>query len=354
MKNMYQIKKYAVAVLLAATTFACKKDDNPVDNSTELQEDILSNTATVVCAGSYSDMNVKSQQLLDAVNVLNTSTTDANLTACRDLWKSIRETWEQTEAWLFGPVSADEIDPRIDTWPVDFNALENVLNNSEVLNEAYVDGLEESLKGFHPIEYLLWGQNGDKVAADFTTREKEYLVALAQNLNNLTAELNASWTNGFTQELATAGNGSTAYATKKAAFTEIVDAMTGICDEVANGKMKDPYDLQDPTQEESPFAENSLTDFINNIKGIMDMYQGKFLTDGKGIEDLVRTYNLSLDNEFKTAHATAIAALGAITVPFGEAIITQHTQVETAMSKINDLATLMDGQLKPFLLQYTQ
>jgi predicted lipoprotein len=112
--------------------------------------------------------------------------------------------------------------------------------------------------------------------------------------------------------------------------------------------------LQDPKLEESPFAKNSIIDFTNNIKGIMDMYQGKFNEDGKGLEDLVRINNLSLDNDIKTKHGTAIAALQAITVPFGEAIITQQTQVQTAMNKINELAETLAEDLKPFVQQYGQ
>ena len=84
----------------------------------------------------------------------------------------------------------------------------------------------------------------------------------------------------------------------------------------------------------------------------MEIYQGKFAEDGKGLEDLVRAYNLSLDNEIKTKHSTAIAALKAITVPFGEAILTKQSQVQTAMDKINDLATTLEEKLKPFVQQY--
>ena len=84
------------------------------------------------------------------------------------------------------------------------------------------------------------------------------------------------------------------------------------------------------------------------------MYQGRFTGDGKGIEDLVRTYNLSLDNELKTKHAAAVAALQAITVPFGQAITSQQNQVVNAMAKINDLAATLTTKLKPFVQQYGQ
>lgn len=335
-----------------------KNDDKGTTDTTALKKEILVTAANDVCTASYTDLAAKADQLLTAVTTLTTTPTDDNLTACRTLWKSTRETWERSEAWLFGPVAVDKIDPRIDTWPVDFNDLNAVLASSDELNEAYIDGLDEdhdALRGFHPIEYLLWGQDGDKAAADFTEREKEYLLGLAQNLKKLTTEVKTSWTGGYANLLATAGAaGNAEFLTTRIAYENIVDAMGGICDEVANGKMKDPFEAQNPALEESPFAENSLTDFTNNIKGILDMYQGKFTSDGKGIEDLVRVYNLSLDQEIKEKHGTAVAALQAINVPFGEAILTKQQLVQTAMDKINDLATTLSTKLKPFVQQYGQ
>lgn len=351
MKIKYIISLASSFLISSIFIGACNKADLPVDNST-LRENILSNSARNVGLASYQDMYNKTQQLLSAVNTLNSSTTDENLNAARQLWKDTRTTWERSEAWLFGPVSADNIDPRIDTWPVDFNSLDSILATTNTLNEAYVNGLDDALKGFHPIEYLLWGQNGNKPASAFTDREKEYLLALATNLNTLAKDVKDSWENGYANQLETAGNGSTEYATKVDAFAEIVDAMAGICDEVANGKIKDPYDQQDPNLEESPFAKNSVTDFTNNIIGVMNIYQGNFINDGKGIEDLVRTYNLSLDIHIKTEYAAAIASLQAITVPFGEAILTQKTQVQNAMVKINALKDILEKDLSAFILQY--
>ena len=357
------VKKSIIALTLLASAgiiiSSCNKDDNNdnTDNAA-LKAEISQDAANKVCLASYQDLSMKADQLLIAVNALTTTSNDANLNTCRTLWKSIRETWERSEAWLFGPVDVDKIDPQIDTWPVDFNDLNTVLESSDVLDEAYIAGLDEehdALKGFHPIEYLLWGKDGNKAASAFTDREKQYLTALAQNLKKLTADVKDSWSGGYATALATAGSsGNSEYSTKRIAFETIVDAMGGICEEVANEKMRVPFELQDPKLEESPFAKNSIIDFTNNIKGIMDMYQGKFNEDGKGLEDLVRIYNLSLDNDIKTKHGTAIAALQAITVPFGEAIITQQTQVQTAMKKINELAETLAEDLKPFVQQYGQ
>jgi putative iron-regulated protein len=353
-------KKLLYVTMISSVVFgvlpAChKSDSNTGTDVTKLKTDILADAANTVIVPSYTDLSAKAGQLLTAVQAMNTTTNDANLTACRDLWKSMRQTWEQSEAWLIGPVEADDIDPRIDTWPVDFNDLDVILNGTDELNEAYVNGLEESLKGFHPIEYILWGEDGIKTAAQFTARQKEFLLALTQNLNTLCGNVKASWTGGYANKFATAGvSGNTDYPTTKSAYEALVDGMAGICDEVANGKMKDPFEAQDPLQEESPFAKNSIIDFTNNIKGIMAIYQGKFTADGKGVEDLVRNYNLSLDNEIKDKYNAAVGSLQAITLPFGSAILNQQTQVTTAMAKINELAEELETKLKPFVQQYGQ
>jgi putative iron-regulated protein len=349
------IKKTLVLVLpLTLLGLACKKSDAPSNNSAELRTEVLTNISANVCTASYEDMYAKTQELQAAVTALNNAPTDANLETARTKWKAIRTTWEQSEAWLFGPVESENIDPRIDTWPVDFNALETILNSSDVLNEAYVNNLDDALKGFHPIEYILWGQNGTKTAAQLKPREEQFLAALTQNLVNLSKEVRDAWVNNYKNQLTNAGNGSPEFSTQQAAFVQIADAMAGICGEVAESKIKGPFDAQDPKLEESPFAKNSIVDFTNNIQGVLAIYEGRFTTDGKGIEDVVRANNLSLDAEIKSKHAAAIAALQAIDKPFGEAIVSEQSKVQNAVTKITDLADVLDGKLKPFLIQYTK
>ncbi|MCA0397159.1 MAG: peptidase M75 [Bacteroidetes bacterium] len=348
--------RVSTLLLLAAAAFSsCQKDDDKTTDVTALKKDILVNVSTNVITASYTDMNNKATALANAVTALESTTNDANLSAARQAWKDMRVVWEQTEAWLYGPVSSEDIDPRIDTWPVDFNALDAQLAGSAQFTAAYIDALPEDLKGFHPIEYLLWGKDGSKTAAAFTAREKSYLQALTDNLVALSKQVDDAWKTGYSTTFATAGQtGNSTYTSLQSAYLEMVAGMADICEEVANGKMKDPFDAQDTNQEESPFAKNSITDFTNNIQGILKMYQGDYNQSGVGLEDLVRNYNLSLDSDLKAAHAAAIAALNAITVPFGQAITSQQSQVQTAMAKINALHVVLQNQLQPFVQQYAK
>lgn len=340
---------YLSAVAFAGTLVftSCKKDDT--DETTEYtNQDILKSFSTNVAYGTYNDLNTKIGQLYTAVQTFNATSTQANLDACRNLWKESRSAWEQSEGFLFGPVSSENIDPRIDTWPMDSVALNNVLNSTAIFDEAYINSLDDALKGFHPVEYILWGTNSAKTAIEVTAKEKEYLLALAANLKTLIGQLPSQWelsvSSSYASVFSAAGNNTT-YPTMRTAFIELASAMAGICDEVANGKMEDPFAAHDPALEESPFAKNSITDFTNNMTSVENVYLGKYSTDGKALENFVRANNLSLDGTIKTKIANAKQALANITVPFGEAITTQPTQIIAAQQAINELKAVLETDL---------
>lgn len=61
--------------------------------------------------------------------------TQAAVSAACDSWKTARKDWEWSEAFLFGAAGDYEIDPHIDTWPVDQTALVQLL-----VNRPCVDG----------------------------------------------------------------------------------------------------------------------------------------------------------------------------------------------------------------------
>ena len=46
-------------------------------------------------------------------------------------WRTMRKHWEQSEAFLYGPASAHNIDPHIDSWPLDFNAMTALLHDAD-------------------------------------------------------------------------------------------------------------------------------------------------------------------------------------------------------------------------------
>jgi putative iron-regulated protein len=349
----FQIASLMISLLGISS---CKKESIEPVESTFTSQEIISSISTNINYSTYLELQNLAIDLHTKSVAFSTNPTDNLLQECRSLWKSARGAWEQSEGFIYGPVSTENIDPRIDTWPVNFVDLNAEINSGNPFTDTYVSNLEDALKGFHPIEFLLWGQNGTKSASDFTPRELEYLVALTKDLENLTSELAEEWNqntaNSYIHFFTNPTISNPYYESKKAVFQEIVNAMIGICDEVASGKIGEPFIQGDPSLEESPYSQNSMTDFKNNLKSVQNIYLGKFNTDGIGLEDLVRKYNLSLDNTIKTEMNNAIASLDAITDPFGTAIISQPTQIQNAISAIEALKTTLEDKMIPFVNQY--
>ncbi len=350
---------------------SCKKEDHPtnvivtppVDFKT-LESDVLTDFVAKVALPSYADLKSRAVALNSRVIELDNNTTEANLENAKNAWKDLRSTWEKCEGFLFGPVDKDEHDPETDTWPVNFVDLDALLgDNSNNLEVSDIEGLSNrALKGYHPIEYILWGTSTKpQTATDLNAdpRKKKYILSLTEALKKQAVQLFESWSatgGNYADQVIKAGNGSSEFTTKQSAFIVLLEGFLGICDEVANGKMKDPFTEAaiDPSAGallvESPFSGNSITDFKNNITGAYNVYLGKYNEDGKGMNDLVVEKNINLDKSIRQKFEAAIASFDNITVPYERAIKDQRIQCQNVMNSINALAAILDGDLRNFIV----
>ncbi len=364
------MKKYALltlagGALFAATLSGCssdKKEPEPQVDFNALKTQVLTDFVDVVGNPLYLDFKNKANDLNTAVQQLASNPTQANLEAARNAWRAVRVIWEQSEGFLIGPVEDDNYDPYMDTWPTDHNAMETLLNGSTPLTLDYLAGLDNpedaaelTLRGFHPLEYLLWDVDGTRQASSFTTREKEYMVALAGDVLNNVSKLQASWLPGdvnFAKELTTPGTGSR-YENKHDALSALASALTDICAEVGDGKMVDPFSPADSTRTESPYSHNSIADFKNNIIGARNVYLRTYNNKtGKSLSDLVKANNTSLDNEIRQRFDIAINSFDGITTTFEQAIYNQRSQVQNTITALNSLKESVEGKLLPYITQY--
>ncbi|HNQ61674.1 MAG TPA: imelysin family protein [Bacteroidia bacterium] len=357
------MKKLSVilpVVIILLTSISCKKDKdndpiNPGLSNQEIQNNILNDFSMHIALGTYKDMENKMNAFYTACQQFDVTQDQQKLDEARTAWKNVRGVWEQSEAFLFGPVSTENIDPSIDTWPVDFLSLDSLLHTGNSFTQSFMNSLGDELKGFHPAEYILWGEDGNKSFSDFTVREREYLIALATDLQLKATILRASWdpavSDNYFQEVITAGQATSIYSSQRAVFEEIVNAMAGICDEVANGKIYEPFAGMDPSLEESPYSNNSLTDFRSNIQGIKNVYFGNYLVDGYGLNDFISKNNLALHSSISSQIDNALHSFDGITVPFGDAIFSQRTQIQNVINQINTLQNTLESQLLPFVQQ---
>lgn len=315
--------------------------------------DVLSNVSTNVIVKTYMDFDQSAADLLSAIQVLKTNVDNTNFENCRQKWKDARVFWEQSEGFLFGPVDIEGIDPKVDSWPLDTLNLNAVLRTTDAITLNYVDNLQNTQRGFHTLEYLLFGLDASKLVTDLTARELDYLLACAQSLKNATAQLYNGWkpTGGnYVANFINAGEEGSVYPSQKSALEELVQGMATIANEVGNGKINDPFVAEDLTLEESRFSNNSKADFADNIRSIKNIYLGDYgAVSGKGITDVIASLNADLNNRTIDKINLAILAIEDIPGTFSLAISNNKSAVANAQQKVRALQTILESEVLPLI-----
>lgn len=235
----------------------------------------------------------------DADNSVVTGTQAALDQACAD-WKTARANWENSEAFLFGAADVYSIDPHTDTWPVAANDLANVLRDEKAMSDLdnFIKTANSGILGYHGLEYVMFRSGQPRQIDQITNLEYDYICAVAKDLYNATATLEAAWDSkesnaerhqialeyvathnsinddgdvegaldgfkNFGKAFKNPGSGD--WATALDATLEIISGCQDIIGEVGNSKIGLPYTGEDATYIESPYAYNSIIDFYDNI-----------------------------------------------------------------------------------------
>jgi putative iron-regulated protein len=352
---MKNIRTFLVISITSVVLNACKKDEPapiPVDSFSSRQL-LLSDIATNVISATYRDLNDKSITLGSNIDELIFSATDENLNICKADWKVLKSVWAQTEGFAFGPVVTENAVSRMNAWPLNKNGIDSILATSVSLTISYVNSISGDLKGLQAIEYMLFGANGNKVASELTQRELSFLSALIINIQSISAKLALEWKTdssvGYFKPFVYAGDGSGIYSSQITVFELLANSMIGLADRIGGNVAIEQFNLTNQNLEEIPYSANSIKIFKDNIQGIKNIYIGSYLTDGKGLEDFIVIHNTALNTKIKQQLDEALAALAAITDPFGIAITTQATQIQTAVSKVNLLKSSLKDEMLPLI-----
>ena len=238
---MKKIQKFAMAFILGAMTFgftACS-DDNGGDefsnldqfgtadvkvNSTDLEMQKITKVYTQdVIYPTYQALAANARALYAATTTLYKAAEAGTMTqtmiddAC-ERFKDARREWERSESFLYGSAAegSNNIDPHIDSWPLDHDELVSALTNAELIAglkgdkpEQYVSKRNndfQSVLGFHGMEFVLFrdGKNRtvDALKANDTYEgmtsvkgidELAFLNAVAGDVKNMTALLEYTW-----------------------------------------------------------------------------------------------------------------------------------------------------------------
>jgi uncharacterized iron-regulated protein len=125
--------------------------------------DIVTTYVDNVVVPTYSDLKTAAKDLDTAVQTLKATPSTANFKAAANAWMLAREPWESSEAFLFGPVDELGLDPNMDSWPLDVDAIKEVLQSGDFSKMDWTDEMDDddieaaqNVRGFHTLEFLLF------------------------------------------------------------------------------------------------------------------------------------------------------------------------------------------------------
>jgi len=384
-------KKFILFAACVMGLAACKSGGTEVitDKESTLQQAVTPYVENTVIAtyGAMADAGLtlldKCKQILAKVEAgedYSKLMSDAGTS-----WRAMRKHWEQSEAFLYGPASAHNIDPHIDSWPLDFNAMNALLHDQERMaaieeeGGAYVgDKLGYALKGFHAAEYLLFESvekdgrpvgTGRPHAANLTHAEAVYLLGIVEDLTQQAILLEYAWAGEVSDakqklldegevetyedrygwQMKNAGKAGSIYVTYQEAAEEIIAGCIDIAGEVADLKMGNPYISSTPEERdyiESPYSCTSTIDFADNIRSIQHAYCGAQAGD-HSISNYVYRQNGDLDARVRKAIEDAIKAIEEI--GDFENTAQNNPLVKTAIDKVSALEEVLDKEVLPLL-----
>ena len=206
--------------------------------------------------------------------------------------------------------------------------------------------LATSVKGFHAIEYLLFGPTGARKAAELNARLLQLLGLLVADLNTQATKLRAVRTRGtgsFGDSFAGAGTAGSAYKNAAAALAEVVGAMGDILDELPNSKLENALAKQRTDYNESQFSDHSLIDYRSNVRGVYGVYIGTYgaVTTANSLSGLVKAANPALDERVRTQFRLCIALPDLVPGTLNAAIFSQKTQLRELQTELNKLQILI-------------
>lgn len=393
------IRTISTMTLAAAVLFclaSCNGNGSDVNEQTKAEKEmqaVVEQYVPGVIYSVYKDLADESNELYK----LFAAATDKGVTALKQSeidaicakFLQARQSWEESEAFLYGAASDFAIDPHIDTWPLDLDALTVALKNKDQMEAlkgedgiAYAAGkLGAELLGFHGIEYILFrdGKNRTVSSLNSSTGELEmiYATAVAGDLRDNCYRLYASWnadcgspyadrceelevsttigSKSYGENMLSATKAGSTYATWQEVCAEIlVGGCSNIANEVANVKMGNAHSGEDENYIESPYSHKSFQDFIDNVLSIQYSLYGESMATSPKSSSLIsfmKNNNYSGTSALEASITSSINALKACQAKGAFVEIFKDDLVQKAMDAVNDLDTEFNKAASWIVLQ---
>ena len=112
---------------------------------------------------TYQNLDASNTEMLRVVEEFAANPSDLGFVKLATVWMNSRRPWETSEAFLFGPVDELQLDPNMDSWPLDQEGIEYCMKSGNYDSMLWQEGQSDeaieaaqALRGFHTLEYLIF------------------------------------------------------------------------------------------------------------------------------------------------------------------------------------------------------
>ena len=319
---------------------------------------VLETLVNNVIVPTYTKLADETEALENTLNGLTVNTiTQAQINSACDDFKQARKYWEQSEAFLMGAASDFDVDPTIDSWPLNRTLLLSYFTNG--MNEEMLE--DATILGFHALEFILFRDGQPRKVAELQgnvtyknfenvsgAQELAYAQTICKLLKERCFQLQCAWDGGsnssrlsvvkaagldyqtekglsYADNLIKAGvsGSNSTFTSLKSAIAQVLSNDEGSCvaiaNEVGTAKIANPFSAGDVSYVESPYSYNSITDFRDNIRSIRNVWLGS--TDKAANDYSFHTFFASVKSEavnqkVENGYVAAIQAISNMPSPF--------------------------------------
>lgn len=188
-------KRYSLLLLLLPF-FACDNNGSSSENDFD-RKAMLEHYGQHIIQPAYGTLQSNTEKLKAQVDALTTALDDTSLQQARASWRTAYESWQNANAFNFGPGGEEgtrkSLVEEIGLFPVSESKIE-----SRIASGAWnMNDFDRDARGFLAIEYLLYGKNQSTAevlnAFQISPNRRQYLKDLVQNLVSSTTNVRTAW-----------------------------------------------------------------------------------------------------------------------------------------------------------------
>lgn len=339
------------------------------------QRDFLVSVNQDLIAPTYAAMRSASAGLRVTIDAWSGAPTDpAAKDAARAAWQTAMDVWQRAEVLQIGPAArnrpgAGRIREEIYSWPqVNPCRIDQELARGDFEAEGFAASHFVYSYGLDALEYLLYAPaandcpaaappNSDGAWAALGTagvegRRAAFAVLVADQIGADVDRLATAWA-GFGADLERAGDGSTHYASRLAAYNDVFAALFYVDLFTKDAKLGDvagitagcPADAC-PENAESRWAGREGANLLANLVAAEALLFGADIDGATGFAHLLEARGAAaLVADLRSAVDGAKAAVAALDGPLATLVTTQPAAVQAAYDAVKRLTDLLKTQL---------